>query len=37
MDDPSAAPFCYLTTAGRMSGRPHAAEIWFALQDDSSR
>lgn len=25
--------FCYLTTAGRRSGRPHTIEIWFALQD----
>ena len=23
--------FCYLTTTGRMSGRPHTIEIWFAL------
>jgi deazaflavin-dependent oxidoreductase (nitroreductase family) len=33
MDDPAAAPFCYLTTTGRVSGRPHTIEIWFALQD----
>jgi deazaflavin-dependent oxidoreductase (nitroreductase family) len=25
------APFCYLTTRGRVSGRPHRIEIWFAL------
>src|SRR5437763_6924509 len=24
--------FCYLTTAGRVSGRPHTIEIWFALK-----
>lgn len=24
--------FCYLTTTGRRSGRPHTIEIWFALQ-----
>lgn len=38
--DPSAADdiaayadddFCYLTTVGRVSGRPHEIEIWFAL------
>jgi deazaflavin-dependent oxidoreductase (nitroreductase family) len=29
--DPSARPFCYLTTTGRRSGRPHRIEIWFAL------
>ena len=27
-----ALPFCYLTTTGRVSGRPHEIEIWFALQ-----
>ena len=26
-------PFCYLTTTGRVSGRPHRIEIWFALHD----
>lgn len=24
--------FCYLTTRGRASGRPHEIEIWFALE-----
>jgi deazaflavin-dependent oxidoreductase (nitroreductase family) len=33
MDDQGAAPFCYLTTTGRLSGRPHTVEIWFALRD----
>jgi deazaflavin-dependent oxidoreductase (nitroreductase family) len=33
MDDQGAQPFCYLTTTGRVSGRPHTIEIWFALQD----
>lgn len=23
--------FCYLTTTGRVTGRPRAIEIWFAL------
>ena len=23
--------FCYLTTVGRKTGRPHEIEIWFAL------
>lgn len=27
-------PFCYLTTTGRVSGRSHRIEIWFALRDD---
>src|SRR5438128_3103033 len=34
MDDLSTLatePFCYLTTIGRGSGRPHTIEIWFAL------
>jgi deazaflavin-dependent oxidoreductase (nitroreductase family) len=34
MDDLTAAAdddFCYLTTSGRASGRPHEIEIWFAL------
>ncbi len=25
--------FCYLTTVGRVSGRAHTIEIWFALHD----
>jgi deazaflavin-dependent oxidoreductase (nitroreductase family) len=24
-------PFCYLTTTGRVSGRAHRIEIWFAI------
>ena len=27
--------FCYLTTTGRMTGRPHRIEIWFALEDNT--
>ena len=23
--------FCYLTTLGRVTGRPHTIEIWFAI------
>jgi deazaflavin-dependent oxidoreductase (nitroreductase family) len=32
--DPAVATesFCYLTTTGRVSGRPHTIEIWFALE-----
>lgn len=33
-EDLEAEQFCYLTTTGRMSGRPHRIEIWFALRDD---
>ena len=25
--------FCYLTTTGRVTGRPHEIEIWFGLND----
>lgn len=25
--------FCYLTTTGRVSGRSHTIEIWFALNE----
>ena len=24
--------YCYLTTTGRVSGKPHEIEIWFALE-----
>lgn len=27
--------FCYLTTVGRVTGRPHEIEIWFALDDQT--
>lgn len=27
----AGADFCYLTTTGRRSGRPHEIEIWFAI------
>ncbi len=32
MDDQAGAAFCYLTTTGRVSGRAHTIEIWFALR-----
>ena len=25
--------YCYLTTTGRVTGRPHRIEIWFAIDD----
>lgn len=28
----SSEEYCYLTTAGRVTGRPHEIEIWFGLQ-----
>jgi deazaflavin-dependent oxidoreductase (nitroreductase family) len=27
--------FCYLTTTGRMTGRPYTIEIWFALSGNT--
>jgi deazaflavin-dependent oxidoreductase (nitroreductase family) len=32
MNQRADAQYCYLTTTGRMSGRPHTVEIWFARQ-----
>ena len=26
---------CYLTTAGRVTGRPHEIEIWFAIEGET--
>ncbi|MEO8357519.1 MAG: nitroreductase family deazaflavin-dependent oxidoreductase [Chloroflexota bacterium] len=27
--------YCYLTTKGRLSGRPHEIEIWFGIENNS--
>jgi deazaflavin-dependent oxidoreductase (nitroreductase family) len=27
--------YCYLTTTGRVTGKPHEIEIWFALRDST--
>ena len=27
--------FCYLTTTGRATGRPHTIEIWFGLSEST--
>ncbi|MDQ3911434.1 MAG: nitroreductase family deazaflavin-dependent oxidoreductase [Actinomycetota bacterium] len=27
--------FCYLTTTGRVTGRPHTIEIWFAIDGET--
>ena len=32
MTEPAELDFCYVTTTGRRSGRPHTIEIWFALR-----
>ena len=31
----SIEEYCYLTTTGRVSGRPHEIEIWFGIQKDT--
>lgn len=31
LEDLAREDVCYLTTTGRISGRPHTIEIWFAL------
>src|SRR5687767_3848363 len=33
--DWASEQFCYVTTTGRVTGRPHEIEIWFAHADDS--
>ncbi len=30
-----AKDYCYITTAGRISGRPHTVEIWFGIKGDT--
>lgn len=45
MNDPNQTPsrlaslagedFCYLTTTGRVTGKPHTIEIWFGAQNGS--
>ena len=27
--------FCYLTTRGRVTGRPHEIEIWFSVEGET--
>ncbi|MBV9454614.1 MAG: nitroreductase family deazaflavin-dependent oxidoreductase [Rubrobacter sp.] len=31
LGDLAREDFCYLTTTGRATGKPHAIEIWFAF------
>jgi deazaflavin-dependent oxidoreductase (nitroreductase family) len=31
----STEEYCYFTTTGRVSGRPHEIEIWFGLYDST--
>jgi len=32
--EPAELDYCYITTTGRRSGRPHTIEIWFALRNE---
>jgi deazaflavin-dependent oxidoreductase (nitroreductase family) len=31
----AAEDYCYVTTTGRVTGKPHRIEIWFALHGDT--
>ena len=31
----AADDYCYLTTTGRRTGRPHRIEIWYAAEGDT--
>jgi deazaflavin-dependent oxidoreductase (nitroreductase family) len=31
----AAEQFCYITTTGRVTGRPHQIEIWFGAQGNT--
>lgn len=33
--EPADDDYCYLTTTGRRSGRPHRIEIWYAADGDT--
>lgn len=32
---PTDEAFCYITTTGRVTGRPHEIEIWFGKRDST--
>ncbi len=34
LKDVAGEEYCYLTTTGRLSGRPHEIEIWFGIQNN---
>ena len=35
LQDYAGEDYCYLTTTGRVTGRPHTVEIWFALHNST--
>jgi deazaflavin-dependent oxidoreductase (nitroreductase family) len=36
LDTFSDENFCYLTTRGRITGKPHEIEIWFVVDDGTA-
>ena len=36
VDALATTEFCYLTTRGRHTGRPHRIEIWFVAHDEGA-
>jgi deazaflavin-dependent oxidoreductase (nitroreductase family) len=35
LEERSGEDFCYVTTTGRRTGRPHTIEIWFGARGDT--
>jgi len=35
MEDLDREEFCYVTSVGRRTGKPHTIEIWFAASDNT--
>lgn len=35
MEDLDREEFCYVTTVGRRTGKPHTIEIWFAARNNT--
>jgi deazaflavin-dependent oxidoreductase (nitroreductase family) len=35
VDELAALEYCYVTTTGRRTGRPHTIEIWFAVHGET--
>jgi deazaflavin-dependent oxidoreductase (nitroreductase family) len=35
LGDLAAEDYCYITTTGRVTGRPHTVEIWFGASGDT--
>lgn len=35
LDNLKNEDYCYLTTTGRITGKPHQIEIWFGLNEDT--